>query len=602
MASKRTSDKALNPFPSTYKDRPRPSQRFRPAPDTDDGSVVDLTWFGEPLPAETLDFYNDEDENEDNGDGDETSGDERRLRADHARPALPPLDSALIYTAEGYIPDPYCGPVEVQPSSDGQGLCLVATEVIEESHLVLISGQPLAYASNSASSRSELADSLGKDIQDKIRSQDKWSSRLLDPSKPLLRIQVPQAAKVRDSHAPCLDQFLKQAHEADGHIKDEKQENAPRRRKYSSLFHKASAMDKRDIDYKRVALDNSYHGQYHDPASSCCRGEALTPFTALWPEVSLMEHSCWPNASLVVVGTGLESRAVVRATRAILHGEPITISHLPTLDILSPLLTRKETLRRELGLICTCDRCKAEESEADMISSALQSIHEAAISIRQQLISTLMDPKAIFEGEEESVGMSEQDIIIKACELVLDDAESLLRIYKEEMSQLNEGTMGGISSWLLAGAYPMYDMLAICTQHVDGFGSSAHVRALQGSIECLDVARGSETHTITSAMVVKMLGSLHGSLHSSTSNALRQCIAAHTLRYGSIAGASMAQLSSASMSCFPMLSESPRKIDKGVGEPKRGDDEKTLAGILEDTHIDDESGTTDSWGIPVKIV
>jgi hypothetical protein len=602
-----SSDRALNPFPSTYRDMPRPSKWFRPAPDIDDSSDIDLTWFGSPLPAETLVFYNDGDEAEEHGDeGEATSDDKVNMPHRH----LPFHDSALIYTAEGYTPEPYYGPLEVQQAPDGRKWSLVTINVIEESQLVLISGEPLAYAYAYASAkglsgsflRNEMAKNMGRDLRELIHSQDKWALSLLNPSKPLLHLSADKMKS--DIQFPMLDEFLKPSSRSSNIVRADQQQsvNPPGRRKYSALLGKTAKKENREIDYLKVALDNSLFGLYHDPASSCCRGEGLSPFAALWPEVSLIQHSCWPNSSLVVVGSGPDARAVIRATRTILPGESISISHISTLDLLSPLPVRQKTISRSLGFVCSCDRCKAEESEAHFLSPALQSIHEAAVSIRKQLASTIEDPSALRMESEGSVSISDGDLIVMACELVMDDAVALLQAYQEEMSQLNEGTMKGISSWILAGAYPIYEMMAACSQHIGGYGFVGQVKALQGCLECLDVARGSEVHTIISAVLVKMLGSKNGSHHPSTRNALRLCTASHTLRYGSLAGTSMAQLSSASMSCYSILFDSSLvRISVEPRHSEHGQEEFMLKGDGgEDPSIEDTSDSpTDSWGIPI---
>ena len=607
MASQSGSDKLhitqpLDPFPSTYRDRPLPSTRFRPAPNTEDASVIDLTWFGSPLPIETQDFYNDGEEVEEVEDVEEA---QTGHLEDQARSSLSLQDTALIYTSEGYTPDPFYGPLEVQRSSEGQGWSLTAYDVIEASTLVLISGPPLAFESmNSSDSssgfslRNSLLEKLGQAIQDKVRSQDPWTLRLLDPSKPLLRGS--QRMDEAQSQGPSLDQFLKPVSSA-REVKIDEKQSTPKR-KYSSWFGKSlPRKSSAEIDYKKIALDNSFFGLHHDLASSSCRGEPLAPFTALWPEVSLIGHSCWPNASIVVVGTGLGSRAVIRSTRTILPGECITVSHIPTLNLLSPLFSRRDSISRGLGFICSCDRCKVEESATQSFSSSLQEIHEAAVSIRQQLAATLNDPKSCYHDAEGSIEtMSEEEITLKACELVLEDSVSLLQIFKDEMSQLNEGPLKGLCSWILAGAFPIYEMMATCSQRIGGFGCLDQVRALQESLECLEVARGSEIHTAVSAAIVKMMGSLNGTQHPSTSNALRQCISAHSLRYGALAGASIAQLSSASLSCFADALDSSSRIISTETRRRESEEGGDNGDEQENEDADDSDLHNDSWGIPIK--
>ena len=622
----------FNPFPSTFMDRPHSSNRFRPAPDADDddnNSVFDYSWYGEPLPlAESEYFYNDEDEGVDDDEADdEGPGANKEVREDPTRRFLAPQSPSLIYTAEGFTPNPYHGPVAI--SRSGNRWTLVASDVIEESNLVLISGEPLAHLAgikpitlpassadlHEAVASSSLAlEDLTRFIGKMDQSEDIWMLNLTNPAQPLLR----GLNNASTNPTPSLDMFLKPSVvTAKGTAPEIKPEVKKKTRRFASLFGKNSAgklKPQKKVDsaiMKRIARENSVQGLHHDAASSLCRGEPLTPYGAIWPEVSLMDHSCLPNASLVTVGTGKNSRAVIRSTRTILPGEIITISRLSTFDLLSPLLARQAATNTRLEFICSCERCKVEESETPFLLTNLHRIHEAAISLRTQLAATLNNPRD-FMGGAESSRMDEDEIVVKMCELVREDAQMLLKMFKDETEQLNQGTTKGLWAMIGAASFPIYELLAVCSQHIEGYSSVGHLSALNQALFCIDqVARGSELHTMLSTVLVKASQMLNGSMHSSTNNALRQSLEAHQLRYGYLENGAMAQLSSASLSFGSLLfemrssslllelrqSEKKHELESGPEEDHQAispaaEEESSLAQA-------EEAVQTDSWGIPI---
>lgn len=85
----------------------------------------------------------------------------------------------------------------------------------------------------------------------------------------------------------------------------------------------------------------------------------LTPesVTGLWPEFSLFNHSCAPNAVAVVVGQSL----LVRAVTPVLTGEELTISYLGV-DRLAPVAHRRAVLQGRYRFVCQCSRCLLEQS------------------------------------------------------------------------------------------------------------------------------------------------------------------------------------------------------------------------------------------------
>ncbi|GLI61413.1 hypothetical protein VaNZ11_003608 [Volvox africanus] len=75
----------------------------------------------------------------------------------------------------------------------------------------------------------------------------------------------------------------------------------------------------------------------------------------LWPEAALLNHSCCPNASLLVIG----GAAYLRAGRPVLEGEELTVSYLG-LGVFKDVAERRSRLRASHGFQCTCPRCLME--------------------------------------------------------------------------------------------------------------------------------------------------------------------------------------------------------------------------------------------------
>ncbi|KXZ53118.1 hypothetical protein GPECTOR_7g1008 [Gonium pectorale] len=76
----------------------------------------------------------------------------------------------------------------------------------------------------------------------------------------------------------------------------------------------------------------------------------------LWPEAALLNHSCCPNGSVLVLGGAL----YVRAGRALMEGEELTVSYLSK-GLFVDVAERRRQLRGRHGFVCCCPRCIAEQ-------------------------------------------------------------------------------------------------------------------------------------------------------------------------------------------------------------------------------------------------
>jgi len=122
--------------------------------------------------------------------------------------------------------------------------------------------------------------------------------------------------------------------------------------------HSSCGYDIREFQRKRIvhAVQAVYTKDLKAPASemmAILRVERLNSFnlrnpdgssggTAIYPQASMMNHSCYPNAGCTAVGT----RLVFRSLRDISAGEEIVQSYLSI-----------DTCTKDWGFICECELC-----------------------------------------------------------------------------------------------------------------------------------------------------------------------------------------------------------------------------------------------------
>lgn len=85
-------------------------------------------------------------------------------------------------------------------------------------------------------------------------------------------------------------------------------------------------------------------------AHTICDSELRPLGTGLYPVISIINHSCLPNAVLVFEGRS----AVVRAVQHIPAGAEVSISYIETAG---STMTRQKTLKENYLFTCTCSRC-----------------------------------------------------------------------------------------------------------------------------------------------------------------------------------------------------------------------------------------------------
>ncbi|OMO50097.1 hypothetical protein COLO4_38233 [Corchorus olitorius] len=116
-----------------------------------------------------------------------------------------------------------------------------------------------------------------------------------------------------------------------------------------------------DIDIKEIAENFS---KFSCNAHSICDSELRPQGTGLYPVVSIINHSCLPNAVLVFEGR----LAVVRAVQRIPKDAEVLISYV---DTAASTMNRQKTLKEQYLFTCTCPRCIKVGQYDDIKESAI---------------------------------------------------------------------------------------------------------------------------------------------------------------------------------------------------------------------------------------
>lgn len=89
-------------------------------------------------------------------------------------------------------------------------------------------------------------------------------------------------------------------------------------------------------------------------------GEGEMTGVALYPALSLFNHSCMPNCAAVDDGTGSKRVCAIKTLVAVPPGEELTISYID-LDLTREL--RQDKLEESYAFRCTCARCRAPDAD-----------------------------------------------------------------------------------------------------------------------------------------------------------------------------------------------------------------------------------------------
>lgn len=115
-----------------------------------------------------------------------------------------------------------------------------------------------------------------------------------------------------------------------------------------------------DINIKEIAEN---FAKFACNALTICDVELRPLGTGLYPVVSLINHSCFPNAVLIFEG----KLAVIRAVQRIPKNTEVLISYI---DTAGSTMTRQKTLKEQYFFTCTCSRCVKLGQPEDIQESA----------------------------------------------------------------------------------------------------------------------------------------------------------------------------------------------------------------------------------------
>ncbi|XP_076910184.1 histone-lysine N-methyltransferase ASHR1-like [Bidens hawaiensis] len=99
-------------------------------------------------------------------------------------------------------------------------------------------------------------------------------------------------------------------------------------------------------------------------AHTICDSELIPLGTGLYPVISIINHSCYPNSVLVFDGR----IATVRAMQQIPKGSEVLISYIETAG---STMTRQKALKEQYFFTCSCPRCIKLGQKDDIEESAI---------------------------------------------------------------------------------------------------------------------------------------------------------------------------------------------------------------------------------------
>ncbi|KAJ0789540.1 putative [histone H3]-lysine(4) N-trimethyltransferase chromatin remodeling SET family [Helianthus annuus] len=170
-------------------------------------------------------------------------------------------------------------------------------------------------------------------------------------------------------------------------------------------------------------------------AHTVCDSELIPLGTGLYPVVSIINHSCYPNSVLVFEGR----MATVRAMQHIPKGGEVLISYIETAG---STLTRQKALKEQYFFTCSCPRCIKLGQKDDIEESAVLEGYRCKNHTCDGLL--LRDPES-------------KGFICQRCGLVRG-MEEILKIAGEEKA-MSEKASAALSSGHTSEALDMYLMV-----------------------------------------------------------------------------------------------------------------------------------------------
>ncbi|XP_009121061.1 histone-lysine N-methyltransferase ASHR1 isoform X2 [Brassica rapa] len=183
------------------------------------------------------------------------------------------------------------------------------------------------------------------------------------------------------------------------------------------------------IDLKEIAENFS---KFSCNAHSICDSELRPEGIGLFPLVSIINHSCSPNAVLVFE----EKMAVVRAMEYISKDSEVTISYIETAG---STLTRQKSLKEQYLFHCQCARCSNIGKPHDIEESAILEGYRCANEKCNGFLLRDPDDKGfvcqncmLLRSKEEVKKLAGDVKTVSAKALASPSAESICCLHKQD--------------------------------------------------------------------------------------------------------------------------------------------------------------------------
>ncbi|KAF8063038.1 Orct2 [Scenedesmus sp. PABB004] len=312
---------------------------------------------------------------------------------------------------------------------------------------------------------------------------------------------------------------------------------------------------------------NAFGDDYEDLPAAAARGVALPhSHVGLWPQFSLFNHACLPNAVHYVVGHCM----VVRSVDDVPAGEELLVSYLGREEY-SPAPVRQALLAERFGFGCACSRCALEADAPRALTAAIRSAYDA---VTQELKPAFMEAVAA----QDVVGLAATQTALAAREAALSAALAA------HLPRLSDGA----ALVLQAGAYELHELLLFCEQLAPaqhgGGGGGERSHALLGRLgRCLAIvaaaSKGAELHVFLAARLAAHAAALRGPDSPAAAAAAGLLDGALRARYGGAMddpdlARALLEASEAAAEEFLMRSReqrrSPRQQPAAMDAPARG--------------------------------
>jgi len=287
---------------------------------------------------------------------------------------------------------------------------------------------------------------------------------------------------------------------------------------------------------------NCWGIEYADFAAAPLRKQQSHSYIGVWPEFSLLNHSCIPNTQPVLIG----DRLLLRAASNIPEGGELTTSYLGLAGGY-PVAERRKQLSTTYGFTCNCARCKTESAAPENVIEALERmwnriLDENVVQKAQELIMST-SPEATSKLQQ----------LQQELEKEVAAFEGLLEQHALDMR---------VRQWLRSSAYATYELLAVCRDEQESARGQVSSSGDQGEasssgrvpVICSDeqpeslmplisvISPASDTHLYLALEWLERAGKKYGSGHEKTKTASQACLAAHLMRYGRVPNELLSQL------------------------------------------------------------